>query len=94
MGYKYGVKTLGRFRINVLEATLQSHFLHDPTDVIVYAFRFQPAQALFSSCVGIASCGGISGGPSVIQRSTLRYLYRPPAGAKVLLLVVVDLFGS
>ena len=49
----------------------------------MYALRFQLAQALFSSCVGIASSDGISGGPSVIQRSTLRYLYRPPAGAKV-----------
>ena len=51
----------------------------------MYAFRFQPAQALCSSCVGIASSDGISGGPSVIQRSTPRYLYRPvpPAGARV-----------
>ena len=45
----------------------------------MYAFHFQPAQALFSSCVGTASCGGRSGGQGGIQGSTLRYLYPPPA---------------
>ena len=60
----------------------------------MYAFRFQPAQALFSSCVGTASCGGRSGGQGGIQGSTLRYLYPPPARGievKGLWLVMVSL---